>query len=58
MLHFTLEFTPGLLGCDLATPEGQQRFNDGNLGESHCRNYVREAAEMASEILADRRNRT
>lgn len=47
---------PGLLGCDLATPEGQQRFNEGNLGESRCRNYVRAAAEMAAEILADRRN--
>lgn len=39
-----------LLGCDLATPEGQATFREKNLGE-RCREYTGTAAEIAARIV-------
>lgn len=40
-----------LLGCDLATPEGQQAFRSQNLGVTRCRVYTGAAYAMAVELL-------
>ena len=40
-----------LLGCDLATAEGQAMFRQDRLGEL-CATYTGRAAELAAEILA------
>jgi hypothetical protein len=42
-----------LLGCDLATPEGQNSFRENELYK-RCRRYTLKAAEFAGEILQDR----
>lgn len=39
-----------LIGCDLATPEGQQYFKENHL-LARCRSFSVEAARMAMEIL-------
>lgn len=41
-----------LLGCDLATPEGQATFREKRLGE-RCASYTGKAAEIAARILAE-----
>lgn len=43
-----------LLGCDLATPEGQATFRDNRLGE-RCAEYTGKAAEIAATIVAEYR---
>jgi C_GCAxxG_C_C family probable redox protein len=43
-----------LLGCDLATPEGQQRFKENHLAEK-CKVFTAEAARMAVLTLAEER---
>lgn len=40
-----------LLGCDLATPEGQAKFKQDKLHE-RCRLYTGHAAEMAARLLS------
>jgi C_GCAxxG_C_C family probable redox protein len=40
-----------LLGCDLATPEGQRKFREEKLHE-HCARYTSKAAELAARIIA------
>jgi C_GCAxxG_C_C family probable redox protein len=40
-----------LLGCDLATPEGQTYFRENRLGE-RCLAYTGKAAEIAARIMA------
>jgi C_GCAxxG_C_C family probable redox protein len=42
-----------LLGCDLATQEGQNSFRENELYK-RCRRYTLKAAEFAGEILQDR----
>lgn len=39
-----------LLGCDLATPEGQARFKEEKLHE-RCRLYTGRAAEIAAHLI-------
>lgn len=43
-----------LLGCNLATPEGQQRFKENRLVEK-CKDFTTEAARMAVLTLAEER---
>jgi C_GCAxxG_C_C family probable redox protein len=40
-----------LIGCRLDTPEGQQFFKEHNLREK-CAGFTKEAAQLASEVLA------
>jgi len=40
-----------LIGCRLDTPEGQKFFKEHNLREK-CAGFTKEAAQLASEILA------
>lgn len=40
-----------LLGCDLATPEGQRTFRLDKLGTTRCRVFTGAAFEMAMDIL-------
>jgi C_GCAxxG_C_C family probable redox protein len=51
--RFTAEFGSTncfeLLGCDLATEEGQREFRQRHL-LSNCQRYVRRATELAAEI--------
>ncbi len=42
---------PALLGCDLATPEGQRTFRLDKLGTTRCRVYTGAAFDMAMDIL-------
>jgi C_GCAxxG_C_C family probable redox protein len=44
-----------LLGCDLATSEGQAMFRERKLGE-HCAEYTGKAAEMAACIVEEMAN--
>lgn len=39
-----------LLGCDLATPEGQSMFREKRLGE-RCTEFTGKAAEIAARII-------
>ena len=39
-----------LIGCRLDTPEGQHHFKANKLSDK-CREFTREAARMASEVL-------
>ncbi len=41
-----------LIGCRLDTPEGQQRFKDGNLIVK-CRQYTVQAAAMAMQVILE-----
>jgi hypothetical protein len=41
-----------LLGCDLATAEGQAFFRENRLGE-RCLKYTGAAAEMAARIISE-----
>jgi C_GCAxxG_C_C family probable redox protein len=43
-----------LLGCDLGTPEGMKAMKEQNLHKTKCTKYVRDAAEIAADLL-DRR---
>lgn len=40
-----------LLGCDLSTAEGRKAASDGNLFQTLCPNFVRDAATILDEIL-------
>lgn len=40
-----------LLGLDLGTPEGSQRFRQHRMAETHCARFVRDAAEILEELL-------
>lgn len=42
----------GLLGCDLATPEGQQTFQANHLLE-HCFDYAEGATRIALSLLEE-----
>ena len=41
-----------LLGCNLATPEGQAKFKEEKLHE-RCRLYTSRAAEMAARLICE-----
>ena len=40
-----------LLGCDLSTPEGLQLAREQGLFSTRCRGFVRDSAEIVSELL-------
>jgi len=40
-----------LLGCDLSTPAGLQRAREQGLSTTLCRGFVRDSAEIVSELL-------
>lgn len=40
-----------LLECDLQTPEGRCKAKEEGLFETHCPNYVRNAAEILEELI-------
>jgi C_GCAxxG_C_C family probable redox protein len=42
-----------LIGCDLGTEEGQNKFKENNLVE-RCKDYTEEATKMAMSIIEDR----
>ena len=42
-----------LLGCDISTPEGYEAAKQGGLLTTTCPNYVRDAAEILEETLAE-----
>jgi C_GCAxxG_C_C family probable redox protein len=44
-----------LLGCDLATPEGQAMFREKRLGQQ-CSKYTGKASEIAARILEEMAN--
>ncbi len=46
-----------LLGCDLATPEGQTMFREKKLGQQ-CATYTGKAAEIAARIVEEMANTT
>jgi len=41
-----------LLGCDISQPEGLQRAKDEKLLTTLCPKFVRDAAEILGEMLA------
>ena len=41
-----------LLGCDLATEEGQKLFKEGNLRDK-CKDYIRLCCELLDKYLAE-----
>lgn len=49
--RFGSTLCPALLGCDLATPEGQRTFRLDKLGTTRCRVFTGAAFDMAMEIL-------
>jgi len=42
-----------LIGCDMATPAGQQEARDKGLLKSTCPKLVKDAAEIVEQILAE-----
>jgi C_GCAxxG_C_C family probable redox protein len=40
-----------LIGCDIGTPEGYRRATEENLFETVCEKLVRDATEIAGELL-------
>ena len=40
-----------LLGCDIGTPEGQERAEAQKLHQTRCEEFVRDAAAILEEIL-------
>jgi len=40
-----------LLGCDIGTPEGQERAEAQKLHQTKCEEFVRDAAAILEEIL-------
>ena len=40
-----------LLGCDLATPEGQKAIDELRLHQTRCEEFVRDAALLLEELL-------
>ena len=42
-----------LLGCDMATPEGQRQAREKGLFQSLCPKLVKDAAEIAEEMLTE-----
>lgn len=61
--HFLEKFTeqhgsidcPGLLGCDIGTPEGMHKAREQHMFKTVCPAYVRDAARIAAELV-DREN--
>lgn len=43
-----------LLGCDLNTADGHAYFVEQGLMKSHCTKFVRDAAEIIEEFLANK----
>ena len=43
----------GLLGIDLDTPEGYEKFNEENMWVNKCQLYIREAVGLAYDILLE-----
>jgi len=42
---------PPLIGCDLATAAGQKKARDGNLFQTRCATFVRDAAAILEDLL-------
>lgn len=42
-----------LLGCDLNTLDGQNRFREQGMMQTHCIPYVRMSAELLEELLKE-----
>jgi len=42
-----------LLGCDISTPEGYEAAKENMLVSTTCPKFVREAAEILEEVLAE-----
>ncbi len=42
-----------LLGCNLGTPEGQEKAKNENLSATVCTKLLRDSAEILGEILHD-----
>jgi len=40
-----------LLGCDISTPEGQDRADELKLHQTKCEDFVRDAAAILEELL-------
>jgi C_GCAxxG_C_C family probable redox protein len=40
-----------LLGCNISTPEGKQQFDEHNLRDSHCKQFIATATEILDELL-------
>jgi len=40
-----------LLNCDLNTEEGQQYFNDNDLGKKVCENCIKDSIEIIEKLL-------
>ncbi len=49
MLHQSVD-CPGLLGCDIGTPEGMQLARERNLFKTHCPEYVKDAARLLTKL--------
>lgn len=51
-MHGSIRCT-GLLNCDLSTPEGVKSANDQNVFKTKCPNFVRDAAKIVEELIAE-----
>lgn len=40
-----------LLGCDLGTPEGMNKFKETGMKHSQCQKYIATAAEIIEDLL-------
>jgi hypothetical protein len=41
---------PGLLGCDIGTPEGMQQAREQNLFKTQCPEYVKDAVRILVKL--------
>lgn len=44
---------PGLLGCDIGTPEGSRTAREGGLFTTLCPLYVRDAAVIVEQLFSE-----
>lgn len=40
-----------LLGCDIGTAEGKAKFDERNLRDSHCKQFITSATEILDELI-------
>ncbi len=50
-LHGNDTTCPGLIGVDLATPEGFHKAVEDNLFQKRCASFVRDAASIAEDLM-------
>ncbi len=41
---------PGLLGCDIGTPQGMQQAREQGLFKSRCPEYVKDAVQILERL--------